>query len=345
MKEKKINFKKLLSRSQWFSVVGAFFFFLLLLAYTFFSGNHYEGASPIRIQINKGESLSEITNDLYKNKIIPSKFNFRIASFILAAEKRIKAGRYYIQSGLSYIDLVEKFVDGDGDLLKEVSLYDGITVNGCKNKFSKTVDVNGSEFTSLVKDKQLINKLGIKASSFEGYLLPGEYDIYDKSSAKEVIETCYKRFQLFFNDSLKQRAAKLGYSVHEVITMASIVQGETKKEDEMPVIAGVYYNRLKIGMRLQADPTVEYLQENGWKRLSVNDLKTDSPYNTYRYKGLPPGPINNPGKKAILAALYPKHHDYLFFVANGKGSHNFSKNFTDHILLANEYRKKLDSKN
>jgi len=345
MSVEKISFKSLFTKKQWMVILGVFLFVLLLLIYTFFSGNSFEGASPKQIQISRGESLNKIANTLYEAKIIPSKFNFKVAAFLYAAEKRIQAGRYEIPSGLSYFDILDKFISGDGYLLKSVDIYDGITITGIKNKLEKTVSVDPLKFAALITDKDFLKKIGFKGNSLEGYLLPGDYEIYEKSSAEETVEAMYKSYKRFFNDSLKNRAAKLGYSVHQILTMASIVQGETRNESEMPVIAGVYYNRLKTGMRLQADPTVQYLQDKGWKRLSFNDLKADSPYNTYRYKGLPPGPINNPGKKAIMASLYPKSHDYLFFVANGKGTHKFSRNFSDHLASANEYRKKLDSKN
>ena len=125
--------------------------------------------------------------------------------------------------------------------------------------------------------------------------------------------------------------------------MASMVNGETNKKDEMARIAGVYYNRLKIGMKLQADPTIQYLQPNGPKRLSYEDLKINSPYNTYKYSGLPPGPIDNPGKNAIIAAVYPEKHHYLYFVADGKGGHNFARTFTEHLKNVQLYRDNLKS--
>jgi UPF0755 protein len=139
-------------------------------------------------------------------------------------------------------------------------------------------------------------------------------------------------------DSLKLRAKELGYSVHEVLTLASIIEGETKKPEEMPVIAEVYYNRLKRGMKLEADPTIQYLIEGKWRRLLYKDLRKDNPYNTYMYYGLPPGPINNPGKTAILAALYPAEGDYLFFVADGNGGHKFARTYSEHLKNVREYR-------
>jgi UPF0755 protein len=153
----------------------------------------------------------------------------------------------------------------------------------------------------------------------------------------------YKSFNNYFNDSMRIRAKELGYNLHQVLTVASIVDGETNKKSEMPVIAGVYYNRLRTGMRLQADPTVQYLIPGGWRRLTYDDLNINSPYNTYKFAGLPPGPINNPGKDAIRAALYPQNHKYMFFVADGNGGHKFAESYQQHLELVNKYREWLKS--
>lgn len=175
----------------------------------------------------------------------------------------------------------------------------------------------------------------------EGYLFPDIYEIYERSSPAEIIGIFYNGFKNFWTDSLSQKADSMGYTVHEILTIASIVEGETNNKSEMPVIASVYLNRLKRGMKLEADPTIQYLQPNGWKRLLYKDLKINSPYNTYLYKGLPPGPINNPGREAILGVLYPANTNYLFFVANGEGGHNFSRTYSQHLRNVNKYRRWL----
>jgi UPF0755 protein len=142
-----------------------------------------------------------------------------------------------------------------------------------------------------------------------------------------------------------ERTKSIGFTMNEIVTLASIIKGETNKEDEMKTISGVYHNRLRIGMRLQADPTIQYIIPGGWKRLTFEDLKLDSPYNTYKYSGLPPGPINSPGKAAILAALYPEKNNYLYFVADGTGGHFFSKTLAEHNRNVNKYRRWLRTKN
>jgi UPF0755 protein len=187
--------------------------------------------------------------------------------------------------------------------------------------------------------------LGIDAKSLEGYLLPADYEWYERSSAEEVLKSLCYSFKNFFTDSLVERTSEIGFTVHEVLTLASIIKGETDKVDEMPRISGVYHNRLRIGMKLQADPTVQYLLKNGWRRLTYKDLEIDSPYNTYKYFGLPPGPINNPGRDAILAALYPEKNKYLYFVADGNGGHTFAETLAGHNKNVINYRKLIKERN
>jgi len=138
---------------------------------------------------------------------------------------------------------------------------------------------------------------------------------------------------------LQQQAKKMKMTIGQVLTMASIVEGETVLDRERPIIAGLYYNRLHRGMKLEADPTIQYIIPDGPRRLFYNDLRIDSPYNTYKKYGLPPGPINNPGRKSILAALYPARHNYLYFVADGLGGHRFARTYEEHLRNVRAYRR------
>ena len=266
-----------------------------------------------------------------------------IAAIIYGAQTKIRPARYYIPNGLSYLDLIEYFVNGKADYLKTVRLYDGSSSKSFASRLRVELYMDSVSFLHEVKNRKLLDSLGIHESSFEGYLLPQDYDLYERSSPKEIIGILYKRFKSFINDSLKKEIAKRNFTIHSILTMASIVNGETNKKDEMSRIAGVYYNRLKIGMKLQADPTIQYLQPYGPKRLSYKDLKINSHYNTYKYSGLPPGPIDNPGKNAILAAVYPEKHHYLYFVADRNGGHKFARTFTEHLKNVQLYRDNLKS--
>jgi len=299
--------------------------------------------APVNFEVKKGESFSHITNRLYNARVIPGKLNFKIAGIIYGALTKIKPARYYIPNGLSYLDLIEYFMNGRADYLKTVKLYDGSSSKSFASRFRAELFIDSVSFLREIKNRTLLDSLGIHESTFEGYLLPYEYDLYERSSPREIICILYNKFKSFINDSLKKEITQKNYSLHSILTMASIVNGETNKKDEMARIAGVYYNRLKIGMKLQADPTIQYLQPNGAKRLSYMDLKINSPYNTYKYSGLPPGPIDNPGKNAIIAAVYPEKHHYLYFVADGKGGHKFARTFTEHLKNVQLYRDYLQS--
>ncbi|MHB1686264.1 MAG: endolytic transglycosylase MltG [Ignavibacteriaceae bacterium] len=339
----KIGINKLLSRKEFFIIAAFFFFVLSILLYSFFSPNYYKGNSPVEFVVQKGETLSQITNDLYSEDIITGKIKFRIAAFLLGAERRIRPARYYIPNGLSYVGLVDYFMNGKADYLKSFLILSGSNISAIASRLQSETFIDSSAIVKLSTDRDFLDSLGLHTDSFLGYMLPEKYDIFERSSPSEALKIIYKGFQNFMVDSLKQRARKLGYTIPQIVTLASIVEGETNKKSEMPLIASVYLNRLKTGMKLQADPTVEFLQPGKWKRLYYNDLKINSPYNTYEHDGLPPGPINNPGKSAILATLYPAHTDYLYFVANGKGGHNFSSNYKDHLQNVDHYKLWLNS--
>ena len=269
----------------------------------------------------------------------------KIAAFISGSEKKIRAARFHIKNGLSYLDLLELFTEGECDFARKIRIRDGQTIGWLGNKLERKVFIDSTEFVSLTKDPIFLANLNFHEETLEGYLFSKEYDIYERSSPEEVIKMFYNSFNEFWADSLNNRTINLGFSKHEILTLASIIKGETDFAEEMPRIAGVYHNRLRIGMKLQADPTIQYLLPGGWRKLLYDDLQIESPYNTYKYLGLPPGPINNPGKDAILAALYPEVNEFLYFVADGKGKHNFSKTYKQHLRYVREYRRFIKSQN
>jgi peptidoglycan lytic transglycosylase G len=265
----------------------------------------------------------------------------KTAAFLYGAEKKIRAGRYEIPNGLSYLDLIELFLYGKADFLVNVKLYDGSRIKSMAATLRVNAFIDSASFVNKCNDRSFLDSLGLDYPTIEGYLLPQQYSLYERSSANEIIKRIYSGFKNFYDDSLKERGKELGYSVHEIVTLASIIEGETKNKKEMPIIAEVYYNRLKRGMKLEADPTIQYLIQGKWRRLLFQDLKTQSPYNTYMNYGLPPGPINNPGKQALLAALYPDSNKYLYFVADGNGGHKFSQTYSEHLKNVREYRRWL----
>jgi UPF0755 protein len=192
---------------------------------------------------------------------------------------------------------------------------------------------------SLFLHPELIGLDNTDAQTLEGFLLPDTYNFYWQSDEKEIVEKMLAEFRGFFVDSLQIRTKQMRMSIRQMLTVASIIEGETSIDNERPIIAGLYYNRLRRGMRLEADPTIQYLIVDGPRRLRYSDLKIQSPYNTYENAGLPPGPINNPGRQSILAALYPAHHQYLYFVATGNGGHRFASSYEEHLRNVREYRR------
>lgn len=340
-----VKFNNILSKTQWAIIALVFFAILIAGYFTFFTANHFDKPAPYYFEIKSGESFTSVTDRLYNEGIIPGKFNFKLAAFLYGAETKIKAARFKIPNDLSYLDLLDLFVNGPADYLRAIRINEGQTLKWLGAKVKRDVKIDSSAFVNLAADKEFIKSLGLNVKTLEGYLFSKTYQMYENTKPEDAIKIFYKAFTDFFNDSLKQRAAKIGFTVHEVLTLASIIKGETNYVDEMPRISGVYHNRLRIGMRLQADPTIQYLLSGGWRRLTYADLKIESPYNTYKYSGLPPGPINNPGANAIMAALYPEQHKYLYFVADGNGAHKFARTYSEHLKYVAEYRKIVREKN
>jgi UPF0755 protein len=336
-------FTSLLTKKQFALVLSFFLTVLFIFYYTFFTPNNYTNTSPQIFEIKSGERLNTVIENLFSRGIIPSKTNMKIAAYLYGAEKKIRAARYKIPNGLNYLQLVELFLSGNADFLRKVKVYPGSTIKSVAATLRLEALIDSSAFVEIANTKSFLDSIGLMSNTAEGYLLPGEYFIYERSNPREVIKFIYNAFIKFLEDSIQYAQYNQKYTLHQIVTMASIVEGETKLVSEMPTIAGVYFNRLKIGMKLQADPTVQYLQANGWKRLTYDDLKIDNPFNTYKYFGLPPGPINNPSKNALRAAFYPEENKYLFFVANGKGGHNFANNYSQHLKYVQHYRKWLSS--
>jgi UPF0755 protein len=339
-----IKQKKLFKRWDIISIVGIFILVLVLSYITFFTPNYFLFKAPVVFDVHRGESFSSVCDRLYEQKVIPCKTNFKIAGFIYGADKKIRAARFHIPNGLSYLDLLDLFISGRCDYLRTLTIRPGQTIIWLAHRLQKYLYIDSTVFVNAANDAELAESLGLDQKTFEGYLFATDYEIYERSSPAEAINIFFNAFKEFYNDSLKKRTNEIGFTVHEVITLASIVKGETHLEEEMPRISGVYHNRLRIGMKLQADPTIQYVIPGGWKRLTYEDLKMDNPYNTYKYFGLPPGPINSPGKAAILAALYPEKNDYLYFVADGHGGHLFGKNLKEHNRNVSKYRKLIRNK-
>ena len=315
--------------------------FLLLLILTLIAGgiwfytilyqpNPGSKGNSVTILIPRGTSAQKIAELLREKKIIRSPEQFLWAAKLHRARRELKAGLYRLPSGESNSALVQILRKGRVAEIK-VSLPEGIRAQKMAHIFHQKIGVDSMAFMALVNDTSFVRELGVNANSLEGYLFPNTYFFPYGVEPRLVLRTLVRHFWEAYTDSLKKRTQELGWTVQEVVTLASIIEGEAKIDRERPLISAVYHNRLKRGMLLQASPTVQFLLPDGPRRLLKKDLEINSPYNTYKYPGLPPGPINNPGLKSIRAALYPAPVKYLYFVARGDGSHIFTYTLRQHL--------------
>ncbi len=282
------------------------------------------------VLIPKGSTVSQIADSLNGKGAIKQTELFRFWAKTLGKENAFKAGLFKVPLGLTYPQLVRWLVQAKPENIT-VRLIEGWPTKRILKALSRKLFLKYTVLDSLANDLAFCQSLNCVGMSLNGYLLPDTYLFPLGISEKSVLRFLTKRtLRLFQSDSAQQVLEKTGYSVHQILILASIVEGEAMLNQERPTIASVYWNRLQRGMRLQADPTIQFLLKNGPRRLLLKDLKIESPYNTYLHKGLPPGPINNPGKASILAALFPAHTNYLYFVAKGDGSHIFSRNAAEH---------------
>jgi UPF0755 protein len=330
------------NRSRFLHSLPAFVFLFLVgsLVYrTFWSPNSFGERREVYFTVSRGETFRSIVDSLDASGLIENKFLFGLAGRALGWTKELKVGRYVLEDGSSNYDILQALHSGRSTVSILVTIPEGSTTRQIARMLSRQVGIDSAVFLHAVNDTAFIHTLGLEGPSLEGYLFPESYQFYWQMDEYEIARKLVAEFQKFYTDSLRDRAADLGLSPTEILTMASIVESETSVDSERAIVASVYYNRLKKGMRLEADPTIQYLLSDGPRRLRYSDLAINSPYNTYLNSGLPPSPINNPGRKSIFAALYPAQEKYLYFVSNGMGGHVFSKTYEDHLRAVQAYRR------
>ncbi|MGA7160087.1 MAG: endolytic transglycosylase MltG [Bacteroidota bacterium] len=307
-------------------------FFLL------WSPNSFD-ASPRIVTVNRGESFAQTVDAFSSAGILSHPVLFRISGKIFGYAGSIKVGKYTFQTGVSNREILYAITTGRSTANPSVTIYEGIRGTLIAKILKREVGIDSAKLAQQFSDTSLIHLPNHGASSLEGFLMPETYEFYWQTDEREIVRDMLAEFRKFFSDSLQRRAREMKMSISQVLTMASIVEGEAVLDRERPIIAGLYYNRLRRRMKLEADPTIQYIIPDGPRRLLYTDLKIESPYNTYQHYGLPPGPISNPGKKSILAALYPAKNNFLYFVADGLGGHRFARTFGEHLKNVRSYRR------
>ena len=310
-------------------------FVLCFLAFVIFSSLNNKSIERTTFVIEKGMSLNSLTNVLYEEGIIGNKSFFKYSVALRGLAENIPTGTFAIEGNISHAILIHTIFD-EGPIRIKLSLPEVLRSEKVLEKIENILETQNRR---LLTDSSFIEQFGIKATSLEGYLFPDTYYFFQGMMIEEVLTIMINQFWNNFNQTLIDRSNELELTIHEVVTLASIIEGEALFDSERRTISSVYHNRLRKNIKLQADPTIQYLFPDGPKTLSTKHLTISSPYNTYIHYGLPPGPINNPGIKSIEAALYPEDTDYLYFVAKGDGYHVFSTNQSDHLKAKREYKK------
>lgn len=312
---------------------------LFLAAYFHLPGWNTPGAIPPenRMVVHRGASLGSIISSLFHKGAIREERPLLITAGIFPELRNIKPGRYTVPPGLSNYALLAYLHNHPQDE-ERILIPEGLGQEKIAAIIGSRLDTDSLSFITSSTDRNLLLELGIAADSFEGYFFPGTYNFPWASTPEEVIRFLVGKLRAFLADSLEVTGGEKKFEERALLTLASIVEAETPLDEEKPLIAGVYLNRLKKNMKLQADPTVQYALGKKRGRLLYRDLTVDSPYNTYKYKGLPPGPICNPGASSIMAVLKPADTDYLYFVATGTGGHYFAKTAAGHAKNVKKYR-------
>ncbi len=288
------------------------------------------------VWIKPSQGFSETVAQLQKAGLVQHPKRFRWLARLRGDDRRIRAGEYLVRTSMPPRAILDALVRGE-TLLHRVVVPEGCTVFEIGKILERARLMSQQAFLQAALDPRLTQALGLD-HTLEGYLFPETYQFPKGVTAEEVINKMVAHFRSVFTPAWTERAHAMGLTTHQVVTLSSIVEKETARPEERPLIAAVFLNRLKRGMRLESDPTVIYGIKDFDGNLTRKDLETMTPYNTYQINGLPPGPIANPGRASIEAVLYPSEGSHLYFVSKNDGSHHFSSTLREHNQMVRRYQ-------
>lgn len=299
---------------------------------------------PVRVVVPPGATLSSVADSLSARDVIHFPTLFKAYARLRRAERKLKAGTYDLETGSSWRVALRRVTRGEM-VTVPLTIPEGFRLAQMVDRIAEVSEQSPERVLAALEDPTAAERLGVPGPGLEGYLFPDTYRFARGVPASAVVDAMAARYRAFWTPERIARRERLGLSERDVVTLASIVQAEARRLEEMPRIAGVYHNRLERGWRLEADPTVLYALGGYRERLlfAAIDSVQDHPYNTYRQDGLPPGPIGSPGELAIDAALAPEDHDYLFFVAFPDGSHVFTRSLAEHNAARVDARRANDT--
>jgi UPF0755 protein len=300
------------------------------------------GSGEVRVLVPHGATLRVAAESLAKAGVVQNATAFRLYAMMRGSDRSIRAGTYVFKRGGSWGEVLDDLRGGKG-LEHAITIPEGWSLIQIVPQLARVLDVPVDSVQAAVRDTALLHALDVPTPTLEGYLFPDTYVFPDGTTARAAVRVMVDRFQRVWQPEWNERVQALAMSRNDVMALASIVEKEARLPEERPVIAAVYLNRLKAGMLLQADPTVQYALGKHVARVFYKDLEVESPYNTYKHAGLPPGPIASPGKPSILAALNPANVPYTYFVAHPDGHHEFTTSFAAHNVAVRGARREWDS--
>lgn len=312
--------------------------FSFVEVYLFLHSTPTQEKSEQIVEVPTGTPFRRIAKSLKVKGIITNEVKFYFLARLKGNLTSIKAGEYLLYTNMTPLEVLDALVSGR-TLLYRLTIPEGHTLYQVAETATSLGLCSKEEFISKAHDPLLLQELHISGISVEGYLFPETYFFSKPVTSDKIIHTMVQKFWDNFSDDLRFKSQKLGLTEHQVVTLASIIEKETGVSEERRLISAVFHNRLKIGMKLQSDPTVIYGIKNFSGNLTKKDLQTSTPYNTYAHEGLPLGPIANPGKASLEATVSPAPVDYLYFVSKNDGSHFFSSTYKDHLKAVRQYQK------
>jgi UPF0755 protein len=298
------------------------------------------GGAEQSVEIPSGASPLGIGDRLVGAGLVRDPYVFRAALWWTGSARILKAGSYRFEAPASVLDILGSIARGDVDAVR-ITFPEGLIIGEMADIFAAHGLGTAADFAAAARQRALVADLDPAARDLEGYLFPATYAVTRQATAPDLVAMMVRRFREAYTSELQESAAGQGLSTRQLLALASLVEKETARPEERPLVAAVYRNRMRIGMGMQADPTVVYALRLAGRytgNLRRDDLRFDSPYNTYRYRGLPPGPIASPGLASIEAALAPADVPYLYFVSRNDGSHVFAKTLREHNANVNEFQ-------
>ncbi|MDQ2666748.1 MAG: endolytic transglycosylase MltG [Gemmatimonadota bacterium] len=296
----------------------------------------------VKVVIPRGANLRVAAESLAKAHVIRNATAFRLYGMLQRRDRSLRAGTYVISPRLSWGEVLD-VLQGGKSVEQRITIPEGWSLEQIVPQLAHVLGAPLDSVRAAVRDTALLHSLDIPTETLEGYLFPDTYVFPDGTTPRAAVKLMVDRFRQVWQPEWDQQLQARAMSRNDIMALAAIVEKEAKLPEERPVIAAVYLNRVKAGMRLQADPTVQYAIGHHVSRVLYKDLEIDSPYNTYRNKGLPPGPIASPGRPSIVAALNPANVPYLYFVAHPDGHHEFTRDFAAHAMAVKRARQEWDS--